>query len=56
MMRKYPLLICALLVSGTLSYAAGDFIQFGYPGSDMAYRNGMNREINETIDMMNKTE
>ena len=55
MMRKYPLLICALLVSGTLSYAAGDFIQFGYPGSDMAYRNGMNREINETIDMMNKT-
>lgn len=55
MMRKYPLLICTFLVSGTLSYAAGDFIQFGYPGSDMAYRNGMNREINETIDMMNRT-
>ncbi len=54
-MKKYPILIAVILISNTISYAFGDFIQFGYPGSDMAYRNGMNREINETIDIINKT-
>lgn len=53
-MKKFSILIGAILISGTLCYAAGDFIQFGYP-YDMAYRNGMNREIEDTIDMMNRT-
>ena len=53
-MKKYPILLLSLLLTSTVSFA--DFIQFGmpyYPYNDWAYRNSMNREINETIKKKN---
>lgn len=55
-MKKYPILILSFLLTSSVSFA--DFIQFGmpyYPYNDWAYRNSMNREINETINEMNRT-
>lgn len=54
-MRKIPVFLLALIMSTTLSYAAGDFFRFGNTfGSNSYYRNNMNNEINSTLNSMNR--